>query len=51
MDITRRRTIAEIEALLKILAECERQELTMLMLERQEAKYTGSLSLLKTRGI
>ena len=41
MDIIKRRTTAEIEALLKILAEWERQELVLLMLERREAERQG----------
>ena len=43
MDTIKRRTTAEIVALLKILAEWERQELALLMLERREAEREGRL--------
>jgi len=42
MDIIKPNTPAEIEALLMILAEWERQELMLLMLDHQEAESEGA---------
>jgi hypothetical protein len=42
MDMSKM-TRQEIEALLRLLAEWERQELALLMLERREAEREGRL--------
>jgi hypothetical protein len=42
MDISKM-TTAEVEALLRLLAEMEREELVLLMRERREAEREGRL--------
>jgi hypothetical protein len=42
MDMSRM-NIVEIESLLRLLAEWERQELALLMLERRQAEQEGRL--------